>query len=155
MPLDLGLGAAFNTAVNIPLAPWKVGSLQKVQELNGLTKAADTFSPLDRQAVAKISNTRINNVYQTLAKGSIPIQNQAVNTSGVSLFSELTVVASETVGTQVVLSPIICRVEFRVPYNSSLTNADVQQLLLATLATNYTSAGAPRFTDMMRGVLLP
>jgi len=155
MPLDLNLGAAFNAGVNVSLLPWKVGSLPVVQDDSGLIKSADTFSPLDKQATVKITNTKINNVYSTLAKGAIPLQNQAVNTSGQSLFIELNANASKVVGTATVIVPMVARIELRLPNDGDMTNADIQQLLLAALATAYTSAGVSRYLEMMRGVLPP
>lgn len=155
MSVELNLGAAFETAVDVPVAPWKSEALRVTQDTGDLVKISDVLSPLDKQAVAKISNTRIANVYTTLAKGSIPIGNQSLNTSGQSIFVELTATGSKTVGTETILVPVVARVELRLPNDGDLTNADIRKLLLACLALCQDSAGADRFTDMMRGVLSP
>ena len=155
MSLDLNLGSAFETPVNLDLAPWKADALQVIQNDGTLIKAADVLSPLDKQATVKITNTRIANVYQTLAKGQIPIGNQAPNTSGQTIFVELNATASKTVGSVEILVPLTARIELRIPNDGDLTNANVETLVMAALAALYDDAGVSRFTDVMRGVLLP
>lgn len=156
MALDLNLGAAFAASSNVAMLPWLTTSL-KVQENNGnLVRVSDVLSPLDRQAWVKFTNTRIANVYNTLAKGSIPLGNQATNTTGQSIFTELTVAASETVGTDLIISPAVARIELRLPNNTSLTDALVTQLLNAAYCAMCTPATTTiRATSMMRGVLYP
>lgn len=156
MALDLNLGAAFAGASNLPVLPWLATSLKVMENDGSLMKLSDVFSPLDRQAVVKITNTRIANVYNTLAKGSIPIGNQAVNTTGQSIFCELSATASEDVGGTLILSPMVARIELRLPNNGSLTDALAATLLQAT----YTAMCTPATKDlralaMMRGVLYP
>lgn len=155
MSLDLNLGPAFNTPVNIPLAPWKLTALKVVQDSGTLVRVSDVMSPLDKQAFVKLTNTRIANVYNTLAKGTVPIANQSTNVSGQSIFAELTATASKTVGSTVTLLPVVTRIEFRLPNDGDLTNADAQALLMATFAAMCNDAGVFRVTDMMRGVLFP
>lgn len=155
MALDLNLGDAFETAVPVNLAPWKPSALKVMEENGTLVKVADVLSPLDRQASVKITNTRIANVYNTLAKGSIPIGNQSTNTSGQSIFTELVATASKTVGDQEVLLPVVARVEVRLPNDGDLTDANALTLILATLAAMCDDEGALHVTDMMRGVLFP
>lgn len=155
MPLDLNLGLAFNTAVSISLAPYKAVALQVIQNDGSLVKAANVMSPLNKQSEMKITNTKIANVYNTLAKGTIPIGNQSPNTSGQSIFIELTATASRLVGITEILLPLVARVEVRLPNDGELTSANVQTLVLAALAGMYDAAGVSRVTDMMRGVLMP
>ncbi len=153
--LDLNLGSAFDAPVTVNLAPWSYQSLQVVQNDGNLVKAADVLSPLDKQASVKITNTKIANVYNTLAKGQIPIGNQSSNSSGQSIFVELNATASKTVGSTEVLLPVVARIEVRLPNDGELTNADVVTLVMACFATMHDGMGVPRVTDMMRGVLLP
>jgi len=155
MSLDLNLGAAFDTAVDVDLAPWLPTALKVMSNDGTLIKAADVLSPLDKQAVVKITNTRIANVYNTLGKGVIPIGNQAVNTSGQSIFAELTATASETIDTVEVLSPLVARIEVRLPNNGSMTDANVLTLVMATLASMCDADGTLQVLSMMRGVLFP
>lgn len=155
MPLELNLGTAFNTAVSKSLLPWKATALQVIQNDGSLVKAANVLSPLDKQSVVKITNTRIANVYNTLAKGSIPSGNQSSNPTGQSIFVELNATASKTVGTTEVHLPVVCRIEVRLPNDGDLTNANIETLILATLAAMYDPTGVSRVTDMMRGVLMP
>lgn len=155
MPVDLNLGAAFNTGVAKTLLPWIPTGLQITQDDGTLVKASDVASPLDRQATVKVTNTRIANVYNTLARGSIPLGNQGSNVSGQSLFVELNVVASKVVGTQVVHLPMVSRIEVRLPNDGDLTNADITSLILANFAVMHNSAGSLQAINMMRGVMLP
>lgn len=155
MALNLNLGAAFETAVPVDLAPWKPEALKVMEENGTLVKVADVLSPLDKQASVKITNTRIANVYNTLAKGAIPIGNQSTNTSGQSIFTELVATASKTVGDQEVLLPVVARVEVRLPNDGDLTDANALTLILATLAAMCDDSGNLHVTNMMRGVLFP
>lgn len=155
MPLDLNLGAAFAATVNKPMGPWLPSALKITEDDGTLLKLCDVLSPLDKQAALKITNTKIANVYNTLAKGSIPVGNQSTNTSGQRLFVELNVTASKTVGTTVVLTPAVVRIDLSLPNDGDLTDANVESLVLAAYAALCTPAGAPRATTMMRGVLNP
>lgn len=155
MAIDLNLGAAFESDVNVPVGPWKSSALHVTQNTGDLVKISDVLSPLDKSASAKMTTTRIANVYTTLAKGAIPIGNQSLNTSGVSLFTELVVTGSEVVNSVDILLPMVARIELRLPNYGGLTNADVRKLLNAAYALHQTDAGVDRFTDMMRGVLSP
>jgi hypothetical protein len=104
----------------------------------------------------KISNTRIANVYQTLAKGSIPPGYQSFTTTGQSIYVELNVVATKpplvSGGTPTYL-PLQCRLEFKLPNDSAITDAEVENLLEATVAVISGGAGTYRVSEMMRGVL--
>lgn len=155
MALNLNLGDAFEAAAPVDLLPWKPEALKVMEENGTLVKIADVLSPLDKQASVKITNTRIANVYNTLAKGTIPIGNQSTNTSGQSIFTELVATASKTVGDQVVLLPVVARVEVRLPNDGDLTDANVLSLILATLAAMCDDSGELHVTNMMRGVLFP
>ncbi len=151
--LDNNLGAAFGTPVNVSLKPWTLTALQVVQDDGTLLKLSDTKSPLDKQASLKITNTKIANVYNTLAKGAIPVGNQALNTSGQSIFVELTAAASKVVGTDTFILPVQARIEVRLPNDGDMTEANVVELIMATMAAMYDSTGVPRITGMMRGIL--
>lgn len=153
MPIDLNLGSAFGTAVNKSLLPWTLAALKVTQDDGSLVKVTNVLSPLDKQSSIKIANTRIANVYNTLAKGSIPIGNQAANTTGQAIFVELNATASKVVGSDTILLPMIARIELKLPNDGELTNGNVEQLLLATYAALCDAVGTMRATEIMRGVL--
>jgi len=162
MSLDLNLGESFDiesTALaTTPLAVVQFGAdaLQKVSDTGTLVKLTDVLSPLDRPFNVKISNTRIANVYQTLAKGTVPLGNQASNASGQSIFVEATASASKVmpVSGQVVIVPMTARIELRLPNDGDVTNGVIKTLLVATLSQLCGDDGNPRVTEMMRGVLV-
>lgn len=157
MPLDINLGTAFDTTNQLVLTvnPWLGSALHVVQNDGNLVKAADVASPLDRQAFVKVTNTRIANVYNTLGKGSVPIGNQSSNTTGQSVFVELSATASKTVADVPVFLPVQARVELRLPNDGDLTDENIISLLTSAIACLVDPDGTIRVTDMMRGVLLP
>jgi hypothetical protein len=131
-------------------------ALQVVQNTGQLVKLTNILSPLDRPATAKISNTRIANVYNTLAKGSIPLTAQSANPTGQSVFAELSVVASETSGGVTAFVPMVGRVELRIPNHGSITDLVVAELMWSTLALLLKpDDGGLRVREIMRGVLFP
>jgi hypothetical protein len=129
--------------------------MQVTQNTGQLVKLVDTQSPLDNPATLKIANTRIANVYTTLAKGVIPVGAQALNTTGQTVFCELTMTASSTTGDTTVSLPIVSRIELRLPNHPDVTNAVVAKVLEATIAGLCGSNGSLRVTDVMRGILVP
>jgi len=155
MALSLNLGSAFGASVNVGVLPWLTTALKEIQDDGNLIKVADVLSPLDRQAVIKITNTRIANVYQTLAKGVIPIGNQSANVSGQSIFCELTATASRTVtGAPDILVPVVSRIELRLPNDAELDDTVAKQLLLANYAALCDANAVLKITDKMRGSLI-
>lgn len=157
--LTLNLGTSFDAqaakGINLLPAVFAIGALRVVTDTGNLIKLANVSSPLDKPSSVKITNTRIPNVYLTLAKGSVPTGHQAVNTSGQSIFVELNAVASKTIGDEdnEVLVPLTARVEVRVPNDGDITDDDIKALLLATLSNLCDKDGNCRVTQMMRGVL--
>lgn len=142
---------AANTYVSTHYAP---GALQVIQDDGNLVRLANILTPLDRQSVLKITNTRIPNVYQTLAKGSIPTQAQSLNTSGQTIFCELNATALKSGGASDVYLPVAARLELRLPNDGELDNQFVLSLVNALLAGVADSdTGRIRITDIMRGVL--
>jgi hypothetical protein len=157
MDLNLGSSAtpATTAAIALTNAKFAAASLKVVNDSGSLIKLANVSSPLDKQATLKISNTRIANVYQTLAKGSIPLQNQSPNTSGQSIFIELAVTGSRTVTSGTILVPMVARVELRIPNDADINDADLKALTLLTVGALCKTDGTFRVTEMMRGVLPP
>ena len=155
MTLDLNLGAALNaTPVNIAVKPLVAANVKKVQDDGNLIRVSDIVSPLDRQAQFKITNTKIANVYNTLAKGTIPVGNMSTNTSGQAIFVELSVIASRAVSGQPdVLVPMVARIELKLPNDSDLTDAKVQELLNTAYAALCDPSAVLKVTDKMRGAL--
>lgn len=135
---------------------FSAGSLQVVQDTGQLVKLANILSPLDKPSTAKISNTRIANVYQTIAKGSIPALAQALNVSGCSVFAELNVVGSKLdSASREILLPMQCRIELKVPNDGDIDNSLLKVLALSCLNLLHNPAGPDdlRVTEIMRGVL--
>lgn len=161
MAMDLNLGNSIGletlAAVSIDGCGYLGGSLQITQDAGNLVKLANVRSPLDKPSTAKISVTRIPNVYQTLAKGTVPVSAQNLNTSGNSIFTELNVMGSKTVGSNTVLLPMQSRLELKLPMDSEITDAIVKELILSTLAVIWGSlvvtGGGPRINEIMRGIL--
>lgn len=157
MALDLNQGLAFNTSSTetLPVFPPATGAFKVIQDDGTLVKVANILSPLDKQMSVKITNTRIANVYNTLAKGTIPLGNQATNTSGQSVFVELSATASKTVGTTEILLPVVARAELRLPNDGDLEEGDIETLLSCLISLFYDQSALLSVTSMMRGALFP
>lgn len=159
MAIEFQFGAAFNTAVNKALTPWKYDTAVRVTQNQGsLVKLTDTLSPLDLQTSMKLTSTRIANVYNTLNEGSTPVAEQSSNTSGQSVFVELKTVATRdglVPDTRVQL-PMVCRLELRLPNDAEIAETDITTLVMATFGLLCDDAGAPVVvTEKMRGALAP
>lgn len=159
MAIQFQFGAAFNTSVNKPLKPWKYDTAVRVTQSNGsLVKLTDVLGPLDLPTSMKLTSTRIANVYNTLADGSIPVAEQSSNTSGQSVFVELKTVATRdglVPDTRVQL-PMVCRLELRLPNDAEIAETDITTLVMATFGLLCDDAGAPVVvTEKMRGALAP
>jgi hypothetical protein len=157
MPLDLNQGTSFNPMQydrdnGRTTGVFTAGALKVVEENGTLVKLTNVSSPLDKPTNAKVSNTRIANVYQTLAKGAIPVAAQAVNSSGQAIFVELNVVASDPAAPNI-LVPMQSRLELKLPNHSGLTEEVVDRLVFETLALLADQTGYFRVTEMMRGIL--
>lgn len=134
--------------------PYSSEALQVTSDNGQLVKLANVLVPLDRPSSIKITNTRIADVYQTLAKGAIPLGQQAANPTGQSIFIELSAVAaSDTVGQTGILLPVVGRLELRLPNHGELTEEFVLAVISATYGAALGISGVPRFIEMMRGVL--
>lgn len=159
MAIEFQFGAAFNTGVTKPLLPWKYDTAVRVTQNQGsLVKLTDTLSPLDIQTSMKLTATRIANVYNTLADGSVPVAEQSTNTSGQSVFVELKTIATRdgSVPDTRVQLPMVCRIELRLPNDAEIAEDDVTKLVMQTFALLCDSAGAPVVvTEKMRGALAP
>jgi len=158
MPLDIHLGDSVDNGVgsyhvdphNLKRSAWKV-----VQDDGSLVKVTNVLAPLDKPMTLKITNTRIANVYNTLAKGSIPLGNQSTNTSGQSIFVELSTIASKVQDAQTVLVPVVARVELRLPNDGDLSEHNCIELIRLALGAFVNPNGTPGITASMRGVLFP
>lgn len=159
MAIAFQFGSAFNTPVNKSLAPWKYDTaVRVVQNQGSLVKLTDILAPLDKQTSMKLTSTRIANVYNTLADGSVPVAEQSSNTSGTSVFVELKTVATRAgaVEDTTVQLPMVARIELRLPNDAEIAEADITTLVMATFALLCDDAGAPVVvTQKMRGALAP
>lgn len=159
MAIEFQFGDAFGTPVNKSLEPWDYENAVRIVQNDGtLVKMTDIVSPLDKQTSMKLTATRIGNVYNTLAGGTIPVSEQSSNTSGSSIFAELKTVATRPGaidGTTVQL-PMVGRIEVRLPNDASITEADVTTLVMAAFALLCDKDGDPTVvTEKMRGALAP
>jgi len=160
MSLTLNMGdatfASSPTALRV-LAP---EALQVVQNTGQLVKLVNVLSPLDKQANFKIANTRIADVYTTLAKGTIPLAARAANISGQTIFAELSAVASRSASGVETLLPVVARLELRLPNDHDI-DEDFVKLLVGTVLAAVCQIGdidnpeepVTRVTEIMRGVL--
>jgi len=158
--LTLNMGDATFASAPVALRTFVPEALQVVQNTGQLAKLVNVFSPLDKQATIKIANTRIADVYQTLAKGTIPVGARALNISGQTVFAEVSAVASRSASGIETLLPVVGRLELRLPNDVDVTESLVMELVGTVLAA-VCAAGdidAPaepvsRVTEIMRGVL--
>lgn len=160
MAISFNFGAgSTDTPVNKALAPWKYAdAIRTMSESSELAKMADILSPLDLQTIFKISNSRIANVYNTLAGGSVPVAEQSANTSGQSIFCELktTCTRTEAVTSRRIQLPMVARIELRLPNDAAITEADITTLVMQAFACLCDEAGDPVVvTEKMRGALAP
>lgn len=159
MAIAFQFGAAFGADVTKTLSPWKyTDAIRVVQDNGSLVKLTDILAPLDKQTTIKLTNTRIANVYQTLADGNVPVAEQSSNTSGQSIFCELKTVATKDgpiAGTTIQL-PMVARVELRLPNDAEITEADVTKMVMTAFAGLCDESGEPTVvTEKMRGALAP
>lgn len=156
MPLELNQGTAVVATAAVAGEKFGPAKLRVLEENGNIVKLTNPFAPLDKPTTVKVTNTRIANVYQTLAKGAVPLNAQAVNVTGQSIFVEVTAMASQaaTTTTPEYLYPVQCRIELRLPNAGGLDETNTKRLLQLTssLFTNPTTE-AYRVVEMMRGVL--
>lgn len=158
MAISFQFGSAFNTAVSKNLLPWNYASAVRVKSESGsMARLSDILSPLDKQVDIKLTNTKIANVYTTLAEGVVPVDNQAPNVSGQTIFVELKAFATYTDSlSKTIVLPFVSRIELRIPNNSEITDANVETLILATYASLCDHTGAVTVvSEKMRGALAP
>lgn len=148
--IDETVFGAFDLSTIKPAA----SSLKMQSDAGNLIKIANVLAPVDKPSSGKISLSRIANVYSSLAKGSIPVGNQAPNVTGCSIFAEISFIGSNTdAANRELLMPMQSRIELRLPYSVDVNNTVIKKLLLANVALLCAPAGGLRTTDIMRGVL--
>lgn len=156
---NYGSGAQASEAVSLSLYPWQYTDAFRTSSDNGSSsRITDIVGPLDKPTSIKTVVTRIANVYQTLAGGSIPIANQSLNVTGQTTFCELTTILSKaaTETSPETMYPVQARVELRLPNTAELTETDVLNLTLAAFAGLCDDKGIPVvITERMRGALTP
>lgn len=154
MPLDLNQGAAFSFDGQAAFPSHYTDGLRIVEENGSLVKLANVRAPLDKPTSAKVSNTRIANVYQTLAKGAIPLTAQATNVTGQAIFAEMNVTASDPAQPGILI-PMQARIELKLPNHGSLSEIEISQLIkqCISLLVDGNDGGTLRVTQIMRGVM--
>lgn len=157
MAISFHFGAATNTGVAKSLLPWKFTTAFRAITDNGsMARMTDILSPLDMQITLKVTNTKIANVYATLADGTVPVESQNANTSGHTVFAELKTIATKVVGADTIQLPMVGRIELRLPDDAEIAESDVETLVLATWAALCDSSGVSSVvTEKMRGALTP
>ncbi len=167
MTLDLNQGSAIDTGVSIFTSvnslPWAPGAVQKITDEGNLVRLVNVLGPLDAPTTVKLTNTRIANVYASLARNTIPPSAQAPNVTGQSIFVEVTVMASIGSGADKVYVPLRARLDLALPNHAALTEADIFSAgsasapsLVGLLIASLTGAdGNTRVKSMMRGALYP
>lgn len=157
---NLGSGSQAVTPSTLSYHPWIYDAAFRVtSNAPTLAKITDILAPLDKPTEIKISTETIANVYSTLANSKIPVSEQNSNTSGTSVFVQLRTVAQyvKTVGTtsSVVQLPLEGRLQIRIPNDSELTNAVLDEFLGQLIACLRSSDGTSRLNEIARGSLVP
>jgi len=139
------------------LAPWAYATAFRITADNGsAAQMTDIVAPLDKKTTAKVTLTKIANVYQTLANNEIPVANQSGNTSGGTIFAELKTIATKTVGAQEVMIPLVGRIELRIPNDADIAESDIEKLVMATYGLLCDATGSPVVVaEKLRGALTP
>lgn len=152
-----GTGAQATTPVTKNLYPWAYATaFRTVSDTGTAAKMADVVAPLDKKTTAKVTLTKIANVYSTLADGEIPVANQSSNTSGGTVFAELKTIATKTVGTSTIYVPMVGRIELRIPFDSDISESDISSLVMSTFGLLCDASGNPVvITEKLRGALTP
>lgn len=153
---NFGAGAT-GTAVNKSLAPWAwLTAYRTISDTGSIARMADILAPLDKRTTIKVSLSKIANVYSTLANDTVPLDEQSSNTSGQTVFTELTTLATKTVGGKTIQLPMQGRIELRLPNDADISESDVTTLVMATFAGLCDASGSPVVvTEKMRGALTP
>lgn len=153
---NFGTGAQ-GTSVSKSLKPWiYADAFRIISDSGSLARMTDILAPLDKKTTAKVTLDKIANVYTTLAAGTVPVAAQSANTSGQTVFVELSTIATKEVGTDTIQVPAVCRIELRLPNDSDITEANVEELVMATYGLLCTTEGNPKVvTELMRGALTP
>lgn len=165
LSFNFGSGAAISgESLDPPFvtqAPiWKFkNSFRKVSESGNQSRIADIVAPLAKRTTIKYSIDRIANVYNTLGDALVPVSNQSLNTAGQTLFVELKTVATSTPTAPALPFdvPMVCRIEIRIPTFADITDADVETLVLHTVAAlrSETDGTMNVISEKMRGALTP
>lgn len=153
---NFGAGSQ-GTNVPLNLKPWNYASTYRIVSDNGsLARMTDILAPLDKPTTIKVTVDKIANVYTTLASGSIPLAQQALNVTGQTTMIEMTTILTKTDGLIITQLPAVVRVIVRLPNDPDLTGTFVNDLVLATLAGMADAAGVNVLTsEKMRGALTP
>lgn len=155
-----GTGAT-GVAKTAPLNPWAYSSAFRIISDNGsIARMTDILAPLDMKTTVKVTLDKIANVYNTLADGTIPISEQNSNTSGQTVFCELKTIATkpslDPLKIRDIQLPMVARIELRLPNDASITEADVERLVMATWASLCDATGTSTVvSEKMRGALTP
>lgn len=154
-----GTGAT-GVALTAPLSPWAYTAAFRIISDNGsIARMTDILAPLDMKTTVKVTLDKIANVYTTLADGTVPISEQNSNTSGQTVFCELKTIATKPSldpTLRDIQLPMVARIELRLPNDASITEADVQTLVMATWASLCDASGVSNVvSEKMRGALTP
>lgn len=158
MAISFTFGAGSQgTAVSKSLLPWNYSAaFRTITDSGTMARMTDTLSPLGKETTAKVTLEKIADVYKTLANNSIPVASQSASVAGHTVFVELRTIATNVVGEQTVLLPLVSRIELRLPDDADITESDIEKLVMATYGLLCDSAGNPKVvTEKMRGALTP
>lgn len=153
---NFGTGAT-GTPKALSLNPWAYTAAFRITSDNGsVARMTDILAPLDKQTSIKVTLDKISNVYTTLADGTVPVSEQSSNTSGATVYVELKTIATKTVDTTTIQLPMVASLKLRLPNDDSITEDDINTLVLATYAALCDATGTPTVvTEKMRGALTP
>lgn len=153
---NFGTGAQ-GDSVSKTLKPWLYTAAFRATSYGvGNATMVNTKTDLDKKTSIKVTLSKIANVFETLAKGTIPVANQLTSQTGHTVFCELKTIATKSVGTEVAYIPIVSRIEIRVPDDPDITDSDIETLVLATYAGLCNQAGTSDvMSDKLRGALTP
>lgn len=139
---------------------WNFQDTFRVVSDNGTSvRFTDVLSPLDKRTYLKFSLSKIADVYKTLGGDSVPVAERSSNSTGQTLFAELTTILTKpnpSIAGAIIQVPVQARVELRLPNDGDLTDANVVDLATLVFASLRGADGEPRIvSEMMRGVLVP
>lgn len=156
---QFGTGSQGSARATAPaLFPWAYTTAFRSKTASStLARLSDIKSPLDMTTEVKYTCDKIANVYTTLAGGAIPVDNQASNVTGNTVFAELKTFVTYTGSDSLTkVLPIVSRLELRLPNSAELVESDIEKIVMATYAACCDVDGNPIvLTEKMRGALAP